>query len=63
MTINNVDDEFLNLHEFVKAARLKLNQFTWDYLVGGTETETTLRRNRHALDTLAFRPRALVDVA
>ena len=63
MTISNTGDEFLNLHEFVKAARLKLNQFVWDYLVGGTETETTLRRNRHALDTLAFRPRALVDVS
>ena len=53
--------EFLNLHEFVKAAKLKLNQYIWDYLVGGTETETTLRRNRLALDSLAFRPRVLVD--
>ncbi|MCW3476785.1 alpha-hydroxy acid oxidase [Limobrevibacterium gyesilva] len=60
---NATDAEFLNLHEFVKAARLKLNQFIWDYLVGGTETETTLRRNRLALDSIAFRPRVLVDVA
>jgi isopentenyl diphosphate isomerase/L-lactate dehydrogenase-like FMN-dependent dehydrogenase len=55
------DAEFLNLHEFIKAARLKLNQYIWDYLVGGTETETTLRRNRLALDSMAFRPRVLVD--
>jgi isopentenyl diphosphate isomerase/L-lactate dehydrogenase-like FMN-dependent dehydrogenase len=59
---NEPESEFLNLHEFVKAARLKLNQFIWDYLVGGTETETTLRRNRMALDSIAFRPRILVDV-
>ncbi|MBN8892280.1 MAG: alpha-hydroxy-acid oxidizing enzyme [Acetobacteraceae bacterium SCN 69-10] len=63
MTLSNADDEFLNLHEFVKAARLKLNQYIWDYLVGGTETETTLRRNRQALDSVAFRPRVLVDVS
>jgi isopentenyl diphosphate isomerase/L-lactate dehydrogenase-like FMN-dependent dehydrogenase len=31
--------------------------------VGGTETETTLRRNRLALDTLALRPRVLRDVS
>jgi isopentenyl diphosphate isomerase/L-lactate dehydrogenase-like FMN-dependent dehydrogenase len=34
----------------------------WDYLVGGTETETTLVRNRQAIDCLAFRPRVLRDV-
>jgi glycolate oxidase len=60
---NDTEDEFLNLHEVVKAARLKLDQFIWDYLVGGTETETTLRRNRLALDSIAFRPRVLVDVS
>jgi isopentenyl diphosphate isomerase/L-lactate dehydrogenase-like FMN-dependent dehydrogenase len=57
------DGEFLNLHEVVKAARLKLDQYIWDYLVGGTESETTLKRNRLALDALAFRPRVLVDVS
>ena len=31
--------------------------------MGGTETETTLRRNRQALDSLAFRPRVLRDVS
>ena len=41
---------FLTLHELVKKARQKLNHDSWDYLVGGTETETTLRRNRLALD-------------
>ena len=41
-------DRFRTLHEIVKAARLNLNQTDWDYLVGGTETETTLPKpTRH----------------
>jgi glycolate oxidase len=32
-------------------------------LVGGSESETTLRRNRRAFDKVAFRPRILVDVS
>ena len=38
--------DFQNLHELVTKARANLNQNAWDYIVGGTETETTLRRNR-----------------
>lgn len=56
-------NEFLNLHEVVARARQNLNQNDWDYIVGGVETETTLRRNRMALDTIAFRPRVLRDVS
>ncbi len=59
----NAAEEFLTLHEIIRAARLRLDQFAWDYLVGGTETETTLARNRQALDSVAFRPRVLVDVS
>jgi glycolate oxidase len=55
--------QFLTLHEIVRAARAKLAPGPWGYLVGGTETETTLRRNRLALDSLAFRPRVLRDVS
>jgi glycolate oxidase len=54
---------FLTLHELVKKARQKLTLDDWDYIVGGTETETTLQRNRMALDTIAFRPRVLRDVS
>jgi len=54
--------EFMNLHELVARARQNLNQNDWDYIVGGTESETTLRRNRMALDSIAFRPRVLRDV-
>ena len=55
--------DLLNLHEIVARARANLNQNDWDYIVGGCESETTLRRNRMALDSLAFRPRVLRDVS
>lgn len=57
------DPSYLTLHELVKKARQNLNLNAWDYLVGATETETTQRRNRLAIDTQAFRPRVLRDVS
>src|SRR5215469_9438123 len=53
---------FENLHEFIKVARANLNRNVWDYLIGASETETTVARNRLALDALGFRPRVLCDV-
>src|SRR3981081_2598864 len=57
-----VAHECENLHELIAKARANLNQNAWDYIVGGTETETTLQRNRMSLDEIAFRPRVLGDV-
>ena len=57
--MDEVRERFQNLHEIVAAARTKLNRNVWDYLIGGAETETTVRRNRLALDSLALRPRQL----
>ena len=59
---SGLENEFATLHEIVKAARIRLTPNIWDYLIGGTETETTLRRNRLALDAIAFKPRVLRDV-
>src|SRR5437868_13127101 len=56
-------EEFQSLHEFIRKARANLNQNAWDYIVGAAETETTMRRNRMALDEIAFRPRVLRNVA
>ena len=61
--LSETEGDFLTLHEFVKAAKGKLSANTWDYLVGATETETTMLRNRQGLDSLAFRPRVLRDVS
>src|SRR5262245_30132637 len=60
--MEQVRDRFQNLHEIVAAARAKLDRNVWDYLIGGAETETTVRRNRLAIDSLGFRPRVLRDV-
>jgi len=54
---------FLNLHELVTAARINLSRNAWDYLFGATESETSVKRNRQALDSLALRPRVLTDVS
>jgi glycolate oxidase len=56
-------EEFLTLQEIVAAAQRNLPPGPWAYLVGGAETETTVKRNRHALDSIAFRPRVLRDVS
>ncbi len=59
----NPIDTFLTLQEIVAAARRNLAPGPWNYLAGATETETTMRRNRLALDSIAFRPRVLNDVS
>ncbi len=56
-------NDFQTLHEIVKAARDNLEDNGWDYLMGGADTETTLKRNRQGLDSLAFRPRVLNDIS
>ena len=55
--------DFVSNEEIIQEARRRLDQGAWDYLVGGSESETTLRRNRLAFDKVAFRPRILVDVS
>ena len=55
--------DFVSNEEILQEARRRLEQGAWDYLVGGSASETTLRRNRLAFDRLAFRPRILVDVS
>ncbi len=55
--------DFVSNQEVIMQARRNLSQNVWDYLTGGAESETTMRRNRSGLDSLAFRPRVLVDVS
>ncbi len=52
-------DEFDTSHDMIARARRTLGHDTWDYICGGAESETSLRRNRVALDCIAFRPRVL----
>ncbi len=60
--MNKKSNDFRLFHEFYKAAKENLSDGVWDYLIGASETETTFRRNRAALDAIAFRPRVLRDV-
>ncbi|MEQ9332167.1 alpha-hydroxy acid oxidase [Thalassobaculum sp.] len=61
-TIKELREACQTLHEVVDRARSRLDGNVWDYLRGGTESETTVRRNRLAFDRWAFRPRVLEDM-
>lgn len=54
--------ELETIQQIIGKAQRELPLEVWDHITGGTESETTLRRNRLALDRLAFRPRVLRDV-
>ena len=55
--------EFACTHEIVDAAHRAWSGTVWDYVAGAALSETTLRRNRYALDSQAFLPRVLRDVS
>ncbi len=48
--------------EIIYAAEQKLASTAWDYITGGAETETSIQRNREAIEGLAFRARILRNV-
>lgn len=54
---------FSTSQELVLAAHRNLSKTVWDYVTYGTESETTVLRNRQALDSIALLPRVLVDVS
>ena len=42
-------EQFVTNEEIIQRARQNLADGPWNYLVGATESETTMRRNRLAL--------------
>lgn len=65
-TRTDADDltkKYVTTQEMIVDARRNLDDGAWAYLHGGTESETSLARNRLALDCLALRPRVLRDVS
>jgi isopentenyl diphosphate isomerase/L-lactate dehydrogenase-like FMN-dependent dehydrogenase len=54
--------DFQTTTEIVHAAQQKLDAEAWDYIAGGAETETAMRRNREAIEALSFRARILRNV-
>ena len=55
-------EPFVTLPEIHRAAKARLPRASYNFGAGGTETETTLRRNRRSLRRLAIRQDILVDV-
>jgi glycolate oxidase len=49
--------------QVLETARKNVSKTTWDYINGAAGSETTLRRNRYAIDSYAFLPRVLRDVS
>src|SRR5688500_17064722 len=62
VTNQAAEPEILTTTELVALAKKRLPEAAWEFIVGGAETETTIIRNRHALDSIAFRPRVLRNV-
>src|SRR5579864_860166 len=54
--------KFVVLHQIVKAGHDRMSPRAWNYLMGAADSETTMRRNRQALDSIAFKPRQLRGV-
>ncbi|WP_437095675.1 alpha-hydroxy acid oxidase [Streptomyces sp. enrichment culture] len=53
----------LTLDDYEAAARKELPPPVWDFLAGGSGTESMLSAGREALDGIRLRPRCLVDVS
>ncbi|HKV52374.1 MAG TPA: alpha-hydroxy acid oxidase [Gemmatimonadaceae bacterium] len=54
---------FVNLLELEALAKPRLPTAVFDYFAGGAHDEITLGANRRAYETIALRPRVLVDVS
>jgi 4-hydroxymandelate oxidase len=53
----------INLHEYEALARERMAPTAFEYYLGGSDDEVTLRENRAAFARLRLRPRVLVDVS
>lgn len=53
----------LALREYEASARERMSGPVWDFLEGGSGTESMLSAGREALDRIRLRPRCLVDVS
>lgn len=61
--VEDLTKKYVTTQEMIVDARKNLDDGPWAYLTGGTESETSLARNRMALDCIALRPRVLRDVS
>ncbi len=59
----NMNDTPVNIFEYESRARELLPRHEYDFIAGGATDEITLNRTRDAFDSIALRPRMLVDVS
>jgi len=57
--LSNLQAQFATTTELIIEAQRRARPPVWDYVCGGSESETTLKRNRLALDAIGLRPRVL----
>jgi isopentenyl diphosphate isomerase/L-lactate dehydrogenase-like FMN-dependent dehydrogenase len=62
MTTQPSAPKFVTLPEIRRVAKQQLPREVYNFGAGGSETETTMRRNRRSIDRLAIRQNVLVDV-
>jgi isopentenyl diphosphate isomerase/L-lactate dehydrogenase-like FMN-dependent dehydrogenase len=53
--------KLVNVFDFAKKAKAKLDPLAWDYLDEGSDDEVSLRANRDRFDNLIIRPHQLVN--
>ena len=58
-----METDFETIQEIVLRAHQEMSPHVREHVNGGSESETTLLRNRQSIDSLAFRPRVLRDVS
>jgi isopentenyl diphosphate isomerase/L-lactate dehydrogenase-like FMN-dependent dehydrogenase len=63
MTDSVPTGEFATLQDVVMRARCVMQKPVWDFVVGASESETTVKRNRAALDRWAFEAEPFNDVS
>ena len=51
----------VNVFDFAKAAKAKLDPIAWDYLDEGSDDEVSLRANRSHFDDIVIRPHFLIN--
>ena len=56
-------DRIAALHELVPMAKQQMKREDWEFMRGGSDTETSVRRNRLSIDSLALCPSMATDVS
>src|SRR5450631_1841290 len=51
----------VNVFDFAKAAKAKLDPIAWDYLDEGSDDEASLHANRARFDDIVIRPHFLIN--